>query len=164
MPLATRVRLLVWLLRLSGVVLILAFPAMLLPVEWMAAAHAWLGLGEFPRLPVVDYLTRSIAALYGFHGVLVLLVSTDPIQHRPFVWYLAVVNVAFGLMLLAIDVHAGMPLWWTAAEGPPIMLMGTALAVLVRGVPSGRNGEAAWIEGVSRSGQRSRAIESRSGG
>ena len=68
-------RLLVLLLRLAGAVTIAAFPAMLLPTDWMDATHRWLGLGELPRAPVVEYLTRSIAALYGFHGVLLLVVA-----------------------------------------------------------------------------------------
>ena len=59
---------LVFLLRLAGSVTASAFLAIFLPVEWMASTHRWLGLGEFPRAPVVDYLARSIAALYGFHG------------------------------------------------------------------------------------------------
>lgn len=60
-----RLRLLVLLLRLAGGITTIAFLAMLLPADWMAATHRWLGLGEFPRTAVVDYLTRSVAALYG---------------------------------------------------------------------------------------------------
>jgi hypothetical protein len=125
-----RLRMLVVLLRIAGVVTLAAFPAMLLPVDWMASTHATLGLGELPRLPVVDYLARSIAALYGFHGVLVLLVSTDPIRYRPIVWFIAGMNITFGLMLVAIDLHAGLPVYWTALEGPPITAFGIAIALL----------------------------------
>jgi urea transporter len=102
----------------------------------MAATHARLGLGEFPRAPVVDYLARSIAALYGFHGVLVLIVSTDPIRYRPIVWFIAVMNVFFGLMIVAIDLHAGLPAFWTALEGPPIVAFGVVIAVLNRRMPA----------------------------
>ena len=77
---------LVVLLRVAGCVLLTAFLAMCLPVDWMASTHRWLGLGEFPRAPVVVYLARSVAALYGFHGVLVLLVSSDPLRYRNVVW------------------------------------------------------------------------------
>ena len=59
----TRQTLLRVLLRLGGCLLLTAFVAVLLPVSWMAATHEWLGLGEFPRAPVVDYLARSVAAL-----------------------------------------------------------------------------------------------------
>jgi FtsH-binding integral membrane protein len=131
-PSAARLRLLTLLLRVSGAGLMLAFVAVLLPVDWMAAAHPWLGLGPFPRTPIVDYLTRSVAALYGFHGVFVWLVSRDPVRYRTFVWFAAVMNVLFGAMMLAIDLHAGMPAVWTAIEGPSIVATGIAIAALLR--------------------------------
>ena len=128
----TAQRWLVIILRIAGCSTIGAFPAMLLPVDWMASTHAWLGLGEFPRSAVLDYLARSIAALYGFHGVLVLLVSTDPIRFRPIVTFIAVMNIVFGLMIIAIDLHAGLPPLWTALEGPPIIAFGVVIALLNR--------------------------------
>ena len=128
----TRLRLLAVVLRISGVVLLAAFPAMLLPTDWMASTHERLGLGEFPRAAIVQYLTRSIAALYGFHGVLVLLVARDPVRYRDIVAYIAVMNVAFGLMMLAIDLHAGLPRYWTAFEGPPIAALGVVIGLLNR--------------------------------
>lgn len=129
---APRERLLVVLLRVSGSGLMLAFLAVLLPVAWMAATHPRLGLGEFPRTPIVDYLARSIAALYGFHGVFVWIVSFDPVRYRVFVWFAAIMNIVFGAMLIAIDLHAGMPALWTATEGPSIIAMGMAIAALAR--------------------------------
>jgi len=129
--LTVRIRILVALLRLAGVVTVSAFLAVFLPVEWMASTHQRLGLGEFPRSAVVDYLARSIAGLYGFHGVLLLLISRDPARHRPIVWYVASMNVLFGLMLVAIDLHAGMPMYWTLGEGPPIVAFGVVVALLV---------------------------------
>ena len=125
-----RERLLVVLLRVSGSGLMLAFLAILLPVDWMAATHPWLGLGPFPRTPIVDYLTRSIAALYGFHGLFVWIVSADTVRYRVFVWFAAIMDIVFGAMMIAIDLHAGMPAMWTAIEGPSIMGMGAAIAAL----------------------------------
>jgi len=109
---------------------------MLLPTEWMAFTHRWLGLGEFPRAPVVEYLTRSIAALYGFHGGLLLLVSRDPLRYRSIVSYIAFMNVAFGLIVLAIDVNAGMPIHWTIFEGPPVVAFGIVVGLLNRSLAS----------------------------
>src|SRR5687767_11362556 len=123
-------RLLVLLLRIAGVITVTAFFAILLPVEWMAVSHQWLGLGEFPRTPVVEYLARSAAALYGFHGVLILLVSTDPVKYRAIVSYIAAMNVLFGLLVFGIDLHAGMPAYWTFGEAPPIAAFGVVLAYL----------------------------------
>ena len=125
-------QILVVLLRLAGGITVTAFLAMLLPAEWMASTHRALGLGEFPRAPVVDYLARSIAALYGFHGVLLLLVSGDPTRYRPIVRYLGFMNVLFGIALVLIDLNAGMPTLWTLAEGPPIVAFGVVVLYLSR--------------------------------
>ena len=122
--------LLVFLLRLGGLVTVLAFPAIFLPVDWMASTHEWLGLGEFPRRPVVEYLARSIAALYGFHGVLLLIVASDVVRYRNLVWFVAILNFVFGLMMILIDLKTGMPLMWTLLEGPPIMAFGVVIAAL----------------------------------
>jgi hypothetical protein len=125
-------RLLVMLLRLGGGVTMTAFLAMLLPTDWMAAAHEWLGLGAFPRAPVVDYLARSVAGLYGFHGVLLLLLARDPVQHRAIVRYIGAMNLIFGGAMVLIDIHAGLPLLWTLAEGPPIVAFGVVVLYLSR--------------------------------
>jgi hypothetical protein len=129
---ASRLRLLVVLLRLGGIVTVSAFGAILLPTDWMAGVHAAIGLGEFPRAPVVDYLARSIAALYGFHGVLLLIVSMDPRRYFTIVRYVGWMNALFGVMIMAIDLHARMPMLWTALEGPPIVLFGIVIALLNR--------------------------------
>ena len=112
--------------------MVVAFLAMLMPTAWMASTHRWLGLGEFPDRPVVEYLARSISALYGFHGVLLLIVAGDTVHYRALVNYVAIMNVAFGLIVFAIDLEAGMPLFWTAAEGPPIAVFGVLLFLLGR--------------------------------
>ena len=130
-----RRRLLVAVLRLAGTITVTAFLTILMPVEWMASTHRWLGLGELPRAPVVEYLARSIAALYGFHGVLLLIVSADPVRYRAIVWFIAAMNVGFGLIVIAIDVHAGMPAYWTFGEGPPIVAFGIVIAFLNAGMP-----------------------------
>ena len=134
-PSPPQLRILSALLRFGGTVVVLAFPTMLLPGDWMAAAHRWLGLGELPRTPIVEYLARSTSALYGFHGVLLLIVARDPQRYRPIVCYIATMNVLFGAMLLAIDLHAGMPALWTLVEGPGIAALGVILAWLLRSVP-----------------------------
>lgn len=127
-----RITALIALLRLGGVVTVTAFLAIFLPVDWMVSTHERLGLGEFPRAPVVEYLARSIAALYGFHGVLLLIVATDLRGFRRIVWYVAGMNVTFGVMMVAIDVVAGMPSLWTIAEGPPIIAFGLIIGLLNR--------------------------------
>jgi hypothetical protein len=98
----------------------------------MAAVHRWLGMGEFPDAPLTDYLVRSVAALYGFHGVLVLIVAGDPARYERIVLFLGAMDIVFGLMMVAIDLHAGMPIVWTALEGPPLVGVGVLLLYLRR--------------------------------
>jgi hypothetical protein len=45
-------------------------------------------------------------------------------------------NIAFGFIVLGIDIHAGLPMFWTMLEGPPAIVMGVAIAVLNRSVRS----------------------------
>lgn len=112
-----------------------AFGAMLLPESVMAAIHERLGLGIFPASPLVDYLTRSISGLYGIHGCLYLLVASDVVRYRPLIALFATVNVVFGAVMIAIDLHAGMPWFWTLAEGPSIVIVGLVWFVLLGAVP-----------------------------
>ena len=127
-----------WVMRLSGAIMLLAFPAALLPVEWMAATHRWLGLGEFPGSPLVEYLARSISVLYGIHGGLLLVLARRVRRHRAVIAYLAGVNLVAGTALVIIDLHAGLPWYWVAAEGPSVFAFGVAVLWLLRGVPESR--------------------------
>ena len=52
-------KVLVILLRFGGVIALFAVVAVVMPTSWMAATHRWLGLGEMPTGPVVEYLARS---------------------------------------------------------------------------------------------------------
>ncbi len=119
------------LLRLGAGLLFLAAPTALLPEAWMASTHRWLGLGEFPASPLVSYLTRSVAGIYTVHGGILAVASTDVRRYAALIRYLAWGNVAFGAALVAIDLHAGLPLWWTAIEGPPLVATGLALSRLL---------------------------------
>ncbi len=123
------------LLRIAGGVMLLAFGAVFMPTDWMAANHRWLGLGEFPASPLVDYLTRSASILYGIHGGLYLVVARDVRRHAPVLKYLAATAVLFGALMLGVDLHAGMPWYWTFSEGPSVLAFGVLLLVLQRSVP-----------------------------
>jgi hypothetical protein len=127
---------LVILLRFGGALLGSAFFAMFLPDSWMAQTHRQLGLGEYPAAPLTSYLTRSVSALYAFHGGLLLALSTDVRRFRPLLRFVGWATVGFGLALMAIDFHASLPLWWQLAEGPWVVAIGCALAWLVGKLPS----------------------------
>lgn len=135
---AIRVRVLVAILRLGGCLTGSAFLAVLLPTAWMAGIHAWLGMGDLPQAPIVVYLARAAAALYGFHGVMLFIIAADPVRHRPLVRYVAAMNIVFGASLVVIDWRAGLPLWWTLGEGPPLVVVGLLVAWLSRSLPDAR--------------------------
>jgi hypothetical protein len=66
-------KILIWLMRLGGAVMLTALGAVVMLFDWMSMIHQELGLGELPRVPIVGYLTRSVSALCALHGT-----SPDP--------------------------------------------------------------------------------------
>jgi hypothetical protein len=119
------------LLRVGGTLTGFAIFAVFLPTDRMASIHAILGLGSFPASTLVDYLTRSVAGMYAFHGAVLWIVSFDPRRYAPVIAVLGAGNIVFGLLLIGIDVHAGLPGWWIAGEGPWVALAGVVLLALL---------------------------------
>lgn len=128
-------RTLVWLLRGCGVVVACALPAAFLPTAWMDAIHRALGLGELPRTPLVEYLTRSLSLLYASYSPVYLLLSDDVRRYRSLILVLAVTHTAAGFLLLGLDLWAGLPLPWALTEGPVVILLGLGIIRLVRRLP-----------------------------
>jgi hypothetical protein len=129
-----RERTLILLLRVCGGVMLLALFAIFLPTEWMAWTHRWLGLGEFPASPLVDYLTRSISALYAVYGGLLMLLARDVRRFAPVIVYLAVTGLAFGVVMIGVDFGAGMPRYWSVGEGPLVLVLSSVILWLARGI------------------------------
>jgi hypothetical protein len=121
---------LVWMLRLLGVNGLLALGAVVMPTSWMASLHSWLGLGELPRAPIVEYLTRTASMLYALLGAIFLVLASDLDRYRPLLRRLGLLVIATSACILAIDLAAGMPWWWSAFEGPPGIALGVALHIL----------------------------------
>ena len=120
-------KVLVVVLRVTGVLLLTAlFPAAM-PFSWMEATHAWLGLGELPAEPIVGYLARSCSLLYAFHGALLFYFSMDLERFLPAVRFLAAVSVPFAASLFWLDMAVGMPTYWIIFEGPPLVVIALAL-------------------------------------
>lgn len=117
-------------LAMGACILLLAAVCAVFPGEWYMFIHRLVGLGEFPVQPVVWYLARSASALYAFHGVLVAAIAWKPEKAPWLVVALGFGNMAFGLSMIAIDISAGMPWWWTLAEGPGIASFGFVLLLL----------------------------------
>ena len=118
-------------LRISGSVMLLALAFVFVPRSWMKEIHLLLELGEMPDAPIVWYLARSTSAFYALAGALFWLVSFDVRAQWRILLFLGPVTVLVGVVLLGIDVAAGMPAEWTVTEGPLVVVFGFALIYLV---------------------------------
>ena len=105
------------LLRAVAVMGLSALAAVLMPHAWMDWFHQLAGLGTLPDLPVVGYATRSLSLFYVWIGVLALYMTFDLERHLPLIRFFSLTGVGAGFFLTGIDLFAGLPWWWTAAEG-----------------------------------------------
>lgn len=119
------------LLRFGAIVLLGATLAIFLPVSWMRTANDSLGLEPFPDTPLVSYLTRSLAALYAYHGVMIWVVATDLKGYRAMTRVLGWGDIVFGVVVLGIDYFSGMPWYWTLGEGPSLIGFGALILWLL---------------------------------
>src|SRR5687768_15158528 len=105
-----------WLLRLAGIVEMLAFIAVVMPRSWMEMSHEWLGMGEMARGPLLMFMIRQASYTYGMHGVSLWILSLDVKRFRPLVILNGISFLLAGPLFFAIDYSAGMPLWWAVVD------------------------------------------------
>ena len=123
---------LVLLLRIVGVGALFALVAVVMPTSWMAATHRWLGLGEMPTGPVVEYLARFLSVFYAVMGALCLVVAADLERYRPLVRFLGAAFALMSPVAVGVDLAAGMPWWWAVCDGPGGVVFWALLFVLAR--------------------------------
>lgn len=123
-------RLLKLILRLTGAALVLAAPFVFLPRTWHGAMHEWLGFGPYPEGAIIDYLVRSVSAMYFLSGVFCWLVSFDVRRHAHVILFLGTSSIAWGVLLTVVDLQSGLPWWWIVGEGPSAVVLGIVLIVL----------------------------------
>jgi hypothetical protein len=120
-------RLLVFLLRLIGLLAVGAVVPVFMPFSWMGRVHQFLGLGELPHDPIVEYLARSLSAFYAFFGALCLWLAADLDRHRLTVRFVCLSLAALGACVTWIDMASGLPNWWIVVDGPPAFLLGLGM-------------------------------------
>jgi hypothetical protein len=125
-------RLLARLIRLNAAVLLLAAVPVFFPTDLMAAMHARLGLGTFPRDRLTEYLTRSAAACYALHGAVVWMLARDVVRYRDLIAGVYRLHLVFAAAVCGIDLWAGMPGWWTLSEGGTIAVVALAIGEVNR--------------------------------
>ncbi|HEV7280298.1 MAG TPA: hypothetical protein VGN57_08815 [Pirellulaceae bacterium] len=106
---------------------VLAFGALFLSDDAMAAAHQALGLRELPRSPIVGYLARTASLQYGLHGLLLWAASRNVARFSPLVPWIAGLKLLQALAIGVVDATGGMPLWWTIVEPSCLALAGLGL-------------------------------------
>ena len=141
----TAAKALSWLLILLGGVAMLAVVPMVMPTAWMEAVNDSIGLGPFHRSPLMEYLTRSLSALYALIGTLILYVGLNVRRYLPLIVIVGWLTVALGVALTGIDFAVGMPASWSWSEGPPTVVLGWAFVWLARRAATAR-GETAPAE------------------
>jgi len=122
---------LIIILRISGIMLITAFFAVIMPYDMMAKIHKALGLGHLPSIPILGYLARSVSLFYVMHGVIILYISFNLLRNLQFLKLLCYLGFGFGIALFIIDMNAPMPRYWAIGEGPFVILLNLLVYILV---------------------------------
>jgi hypothetical protein len=100
-------------------------------LAWLLRAVGVLDLCALDA-PIVSYLTRSASSLYALYGALLLYLASDVVRYLGVVRFLALAAQAHALVLVVIDLNAGLPPWWIAAEGTVYLGWSGAVLWLVR--------------------------------
>ncbi|MFP4354641.1 MAG: hypothetical protein ACLFUJ_05910 [Phycisphaerae bacterium] len=133
---ATAEKLLVWLLRIGGLMMLSAIVPMFMPVGWIDQAHRMMGLGPFPTEPVAEYLARLSSGLYAVLGGYQLVLSLDVTRYRPLIVFTAAAVAILTLSGNILGALAGMPWWWVVGDiGTALPYCGLLAYLAVRGRP-----------------------------
>ncbi len=123
---------LAWLLILMGGLAMLAVVPMVMPTAWIEAVNDSMGLGPFHRSPLMEYLTRSLSAVYALIGTLILYLGLNVRRYLPLIVIVGWLTATLGAALTVIDFAVGMPASWSWSEGPPTILIGWLFVWLAR--------------------------------
>lgn len=125
---------LIWFIRASAIMFLCAAPAVVMPTAWMAAIYEAMDLGAFPDVPLMQYMTRSLSALYAMFGASYWYMSCDVRRYLPLLRFSVPVTIAFTVAVIALDVCIPMPWTWTVGEAASLSAWTVALWWLVRRV------------------------------
>jgi len=118
---------------------LLALPAAFMPTALMDKFHQRLMQAPLPDGPIVQYLARSVSALYASFGSLTLLLAWDLRRFGPLVTWWGVTAILFALALVWVDTSAPMPAHWTWSECSYTLLTGMLVLILQRMATSQTN-------------------------
>lgn len=111
-----------------GICCSIAVVPFLMPTSWMAACHQWLGLGDFPEAPIVEYLARMTSGLCALLGLLALVLASNVRHYASIIRLLAISLAILEIINLLYGFSSAMPAWWIWSDA--IGAGGFAIAVL----------------------------------
>ena len=124
-----------WLLRINGILCVLAIVAVLMPHSWLAWAVERVEPGT-PARVLVSYLARVLSAFYVLLGILLLVFASDvrryacPIRLLALGWLLApILFLLHGRLAIAAG-QAGWFFWMMAADAAYACAMATWILLL----------------------------------
>jgi hypothetical protein len=140
-PMSFKEKILVYLLRITGNVMAIALVFVFCPLDWMDSIHRMLGLGPLPSGAIVEYLARTESALYAYLGFMLCFISLDVPRYQSLIRFLAWTTIPFSIGVTLLDMKLGLPLFWTASEGPFTLLLGVILLFLTKPYPWDKKSE-----------------------
>ncbi len=126
----TAVRALKLVLRLAGVMMLVAVVFVFAPRSWMDAGHRTMGLGPLPEGPVVAYLARAVSALCAMMGGLFWVISYRTRRHASVIVYVGLIFALAGAFYLTLGWRLDIPWWWVASDGGACLVIGVLVLVL----------------------------------
>ena len=129
---ATAEKLLKWLLVVLGAMAATAVVPMVMPFAWMQRANDALGLAPLADTPLIQYLTRSLSAVYALFGVMTIFIGLHVRSYRRLILLIGWLTGLLGLALTVIDFAVGMPPSWSWGEGPPTIVCAAAMIWLAQ--------------------------------
>lgn len=122
-------------LTVAGLVCASAMIAVVMPRDWHALAHTWLGLGEFPAAPIAEYLARGMSAMCTFYGILQIWLARDVRRYAEAIRFQALVLMGISLSSTLALWNSGMPPWWIYGDAGSVWAYGLIVLGLQRAVP-----------------------------
>src|SRR5437879_5392404 len=90
-----------WFLRFTALMFLAAAPAVVMPSSWMRATAAWHGL-ELPDVALMEYMTRSVSALYVCMGASYWYMSRDLRRYLPLLRFTVPVMAVFDVTVIVL--------------------------------------------------------------
>jgi hypothetical protein len=117
-------------LRVLAILQILTAGIVIMPLEWIGAWHAWVGLGVMSHAPMLRYVVRGAAFVQGGIGVLLWIMASDVARYRPLILATGVIYLVAGPAFYFIESIAHMPRFWCLLDSVSCLAAGSVLLAL----------------------------------